>query len=380
MRTLEQRLRAVVTVASEGIWTIGADGRTTYVNPRMPEMLGYTPAQMQGRRFSEFVPPRQLPIAERGFDERRQGVPDRNEIELIRKDGSSIWIHYAGTPMSDGSRFIGALAVVTDITERRQNEMTIRQQAEALAQANRQKEEFLATLGHELRNALSPLVTAVKLLELKKDGPSQRERAVILRQCDHLTRLVGDISDVSRFGHGKFSIQGEPVNFAQVVREGCDIGAPLVARSAHPLDVHVPERLTIEGDGVRLRQVVVNLLTNAAKYTPDGGRITVTAEVEDTGAHAILRVRDNGVGILPEFLPVLFEPFSQSQQSRDRSDGGLGLGLAIVRGIVQAHDGTIDAHSGGAGQGSEFVVRLPVLRTSQIRSDTSYTRRVSELA
>jgi PAS domain S-box-containing protein len=184
----------------------------------MAEMLGYTPAEMEGRRFSEFVPPTQLPIAEKGFNQRRQGVADRSEMELLRKNGSSIWIHYAGTPMSSGSRFTGALAVVTDITERRQNEMTIRQQADALARANQQKEEFLAALGHELRNALAPLVTAVKLLELKSDGSSQRERAVVLRQCDHLTRLVGDISDVSRFGHGKFSIRGESLNFAQVVR------------------------------------------------------------------------------------------------------------------------------------------------------------------
>jgi PAS domain S-box-containing protein len=189
VRTIERRFRAVVTLASEGIWTIDAEGRTTYVNPRMADMLGYTPEEMHGRRFSDFVRQSDLSTAEKGFEDRKHGVPERNEIELIRKDGSSLWTHYAGTPLSDGTHFIGALAVVTDITELKRDERTIRQQAEALERSNRQKEDFLAMLAHELRTPLGPLVTAVKLMDLKSDGSSARERAVIVRQVEHLTRF-----------------------------------------------------------------------------------------------------------------------------------------------------------------------------------------------
>jgi PAS domain S-box-containing protein len=359
VRNVERQFRAVVTVASEGIWTIDADGRTTYVNPHMADMLGYTPAEMRGRRFSEFVPPTGVPRAEEEFEKRRHGVPQRGDCELVRKDGSILWAHYAGTPLSDGTHFIGALAVVTDITERKRNDATIRQQAEALERANRQKENFLAVLGHELRNPLTPLVTAVTLMEVKGDTTFQRERSVIARQVQHLLRLVNDISDVSRSRHAKLHIRRERVDMSNVVSDAREAVAPLLSEKQHTLDVNVPDGLRIEGDSTRLRQVVVNLLTNAAKYTLPGGRINVMAEA--AGDDVVLRVRDNGVGIPADFLPVLFEPFTQKPETLEDSHGGLGLGLAIVQGIVHAHGGTIEAHSDGAGHGSEFVVRLRVV-------------------
>ena len=357
-RAVERRFRAVVTLASEGIWTIDADGRTTYVNPRMAEMFGYTPAEMKGRRFSEFVPPADVQPAEHHFERRKLGVAERAECELVRKDGTKFIALYAATPLLDGSRITGALAVVTDITERKRAEETIRQQGEALARANRQKEDFLAMLGHEMRNPLTPIITALTLMERKGDESCARERAVIRRQVEQLTRLVEDISDVSRFMRGKLSVHREAVDLARVVREAHEVVSPLLEPKQHTLRIDVRDGLTIEGDRVRLRQVVVNLLANAARYTPSGGRIVVTGEA-DRG-HVVLRVRDNGIGIAPEFLPLLFEPFMQTSRALERSDGGLGLGLAIVQGIVHAHGGTIEAHSDGPGQGSEFVVRLPV--------------------
>lgn len=359
VRNIERQFRAVVDLASEGIWTVDEKGGTTYVNPRMADMLGYTPAEMRGRRFSEFVPPAGIPPVEAGFRQLMQNIPERSECELVRKDGSTVWVHYAATPLSDGSRFVGALAVVADISERKRHEVTILRQSEALERANRQKEDFLAMLGHELRNPLPPLVTAVRLMELKRDGSFQRERAVIVRQAEQIARLVDDISDVSRFMRGKLHIRCETVNVAEVVRDVSDSLSSLFARNRHTLDVDVPDGLVVEGDKLRLRQVLVNLLANAAKYTPSGGRVAVTAKTD--GDHVVIHVRDNGVGIPPDFLPVLFEPFTQKRETLDRSEGGLGLGLSIVQGIVQAHGGTIEARSAGVGQGSEFIVRLPVV-------------------
>jgi PAS domain S-box-containing protein len=358
LRAVERRFRAVVTLASEGIWTIDADGRTTYVNPRMAEMLGYTPAAMKGRRFSEFVPPDDVQPAEQNFEQRKRGVSQRAECVLVRKDGTTFIAYYAGTPLSDGSRITGALAVVTDITERKRDEEIIRQQGEALVRANRQKEDFLAMLGHEMRNPLTPIITALTLMELKGDESFSRERAIIRRQAEQLTRLVEDISDVSRFMRGKLNVRREAVDVARVVREAHEVVSPLLESKHHTLHVDVPDGLVIEADSVRLRQVVVNLLTNATKYTPSGGRIVVTGEAD--GGHVVLRVQDNGTGIAPEFLPLLFEPFTQTPRASDGSEGGLGLGLAIVQGIVHAHGGAIEARSDGPGQGSEFVVRLPV--------------------
>jgi PAS domain S-box-containing protein len=380
VRKIDRRFRAVVNVASEGIWTVDEKGRTTFVNPRMADMLGYTLAEMRGRRFTDFLPPAGIPPVEAGFRQLAAGIPERSDCELLRKDGSTLWVHYAATPLSDGSRFIGSLAVVADISEQKRHEATIQRQSEALERANRQKEDFLAMLGHELRNPVAPLITAVKLMELKSDGAFERERTVIARQAEQIARIVDDISDVSRFMRGKLHIRCETVNVADVIRDASDSLSPLFARKRHTLDVHVPDELIVQGDRLRLRQVLVNLLTNAAKYTPPGDRVVVTAETDDD--RVVIRVRDNGVGISGDFLPMLFEPFTQKPETIRSSEGGLGLGLAIVKGIVQAHGGTIEARSGGAGQGSEFIVRLPVVlpETAAVVDGTETTAEIDRVA
>ena len=358
VRSIERRYRRIVEIASEGIWSIDAAGRTTFVNERMADLLGYTAAEMRGRRFSEFVRVQDVPAAEQGFENRRRGMTQWDECELLRKDGSSVWTLYAGTPIVEGGTFTGALAVVTDISQRKRDDATIRRQAEELRRADHQKDEFLAMLGHELRNPLAPIVTALKLMDVKGGDTFQRERAIIARQTARLSRLVDDLLDVSRIMRGNIDIHRARVDVAQVITQACETVAPLLSHKNHRLDMDVPDGLTVEGDHARLGQVVVNLLTNAAKYTPTGGRIVVTAEAD--GEHVIMRVRDNGVGISPDFLPLLFEPFSQKPQTLARSEGGLGLGLAIARNIVTAHGGTIEAYSEGEGHGSELVVRLPV--------------------
>ena len=227
-----------------------------------------------------------------------------------------------------------------------------------LRAANRAKDEFLAMLGHELRNPLSPILTALQLMKLRGSDDSERERTVIERQVNHLTRLVDDLLDVSRIARGKVELKEEIVAIAEVVAKAIEITSPLLEDRKHTLDVAVPRRdLFVKGDITRLTQVMSNLINNAAKYTAPGGHITVAAGDED--GDVVLRVRDTGIGIAAHAVPRVFDLFVQERQGIDRSQGGLGLGLTIVRNLVERHGGRVSAHSDGPGTGSEFVVRLP---------------------
>ena len=373
VRQIEGYFRTVVNTALEGVWAVDAHGRTAFVNPRMAEMLGYSPADMLGRRFTEFVSPQTGAGLDTTFRAIRDGGKHWDDVQLLRKDGSTVWVHYAATPLQRAGKFTGSLAVVTDISQRKRDEETIRRQADELQRADVQKDEFLAMLGHELRNPLGPIVTAVRLMDLKGDVAFQRERAIIGRQAALLSRLVDDLSDVSRFMRGKLTIVKETVDIGQIIERARETVTPLLARKGHALELNVPAGLTIEGDPGRLEQVMVNLLTNAGKYTPPGGRIVIAGEHD--GEWVTIRVQDNGLGISEDFLPSLFEPFAQKPQSRALSEGGVGLGLPIVRAIVTAHGGTIDCHSRGEGQGSEFVVRLPVASSSALSTaEITYQR------
>jgi PAS domain S-box-containing protein len=229
---------------------------------------------------------------------------------------------------------------------------------EAAENANRAKDEFLAMLGHELRNPLSPILTALDLMKERGDAASERERTIIARQVAHLTRLVDDLLDVSRIARGSVELKTEPVEVADVVDKAIEMASPLLEERAHRLGADVPRRgVRVMGDAVRLSQVVSNLLTNAAKYTPRGGDISVRAE--RAGDEVLLSVRDSGIGIAADVLPRVFDLFVQEKQTLDRSQGGLGLGLTIVRNLVERHGGSVLARSDGPGKGSEFVVRLP---------------------
>ncbi|MBA3817446.1 MAG: response regulator [Deltaproteobacteria bacterium] len=231
--------------------------------------------------------------------------------------------------------------------------------AEAEA-ANRAKDEFLAMLGHELRNPLAPIVTALELTRAR-EGAS-RERIVIERQVDHLRRLVDDLLDVSRITCGALELDRRRLELAEVVHDGIELAQPLIDQRQHRIEVHLPHGLTVYGDRVRLAQVVSNLLTNAARYTEPGGLITVTSERR--GRELVLRVRDTGVGMPPELLAQVFDTFSRGRRSIDRTAGGLGLGLSIVKSLVELHGGHVRAYSDGAGRGSELEVVLPALDAS----------------
>ena len=229
-----------------------------------------------------------------------------------------------------------------------------------LREANRHKDEFLAMLAHELRNPLAPIHNAVQLMRSPQLPPAQLTwaREVIERQVGHLTKLVDDLLDVSRITRGKINVQREQIELATVVARAVETVEPMLSRQRHELVVNVePEPLYIDGDLTRLTQIVGNILSNAIKYTDAGGRIELTAGA--LGERIEIRVRDNGIGIDPAALPVVFDLFTQTSQLNGRSQTGLGIGLALAKRLVEMHGGEVQAHSDGAGKGSEFIVRLP---------------------
>jgi len=231
-----------------------------------------------------------------------------------------------------------------------------------LERADRQKNEFLSMLAHELRNPLAPIRTAVDVLRLKGEGHPEIDwaREIISRQTSHLVRLVDDLLDVSRITGGKIRLDLEVLDAAAVVSAAVETSRPLIEESGHHMSVSLPdEPLWVRCDRVRLAQVLSNLLNNAAKYTQPGGLIRL--EVDRSESHAVFRVSDNGIGISAEMLPKVFDLFSQSERSIDRSQGGLGVGLTVVKRLVELHGGRVEAASNGAGTGSEFTVRLPAL-------------------
>ena len=250
------------------------------------------------------------------------------------------------------------LVRVRNLIQAHQSRVQVDGLREAAENANRAKDEFLAMLGHELRNPLSPIVTALQLMKLQGPEGSERAREVIERQVTHLTRLVDDLLDVSRIARGKVELKAGLVEMSEIVAKAIEMSSPLLEQRNHALAVQVPRRgLLVDADITRLSQVVSNLLTNAAKYTPSGGSITIRGEaIED---EVLLHVRDTGIGITPDVLPHIFDLFVQERQAIDRAQGGLGIGLTIVRNLVERHGGSVQARSDGQGRGSEFTIRLP---------------------
>jgi signal transduction histidine kinase/CheY-like chemotaxis protein len=238
----------------------------------------------------------------------------------------------------------------------------LQQHTQELTAADRRKDEFLAMLAHELRNPLAPIRNAVQVIRLfARDDPNLRRAGeVVERQVGHMVRLVDDLLDVARLTSGKITLRQEPTDLAVVVASAVESTRPAIEGRRHELAVVLPpERLQVRADPVRLAQVLANLLNNAAKYTPEGGRIWLTAERED--AEVVARVRDAGIGMAADMLPRVFDLFTQAEGTLDRAQGGLGIGLTLVRNLVELHGGSVQAFSGGLNEGSEFVVRLPLL-------------------
>ncbi|MDI1433982.1 ATP-binding protein [Polyangium sorediatum] len=346
-------------------------------NPYYETMVGKT--NLAGRAYVDVFPELAdhpiIGILDRVYTTGVPYVTDELRIDIDRGSGHVEESHFSFNlfPVRGASgEPEGFLCVAVDVTERvrarkrleeamqEREELLVREQ-EARRQAesaNRSKDEFLAMLGHELRNPLAPITTALYLMRMRAGDVAARERAVIERQVKHLAQLVDDLLDVSRITRGKVELKKERIEVAEVVAKAIEMASPLLEQRRHHLTVEVPSRgLVVDGDGTRLAQVMSNLLTNAAKYTESGGQIVV--EAERRGRDVEIRVRDNGIGIAADVLPRVFDFFVQDSQSLDRAQGGLGLGLAIVRNLVTMHGGTVSARSEGKGRGSEFVVRLP---------------------
>lgn len=281
---------------------------------------------------------------------------------LFERNGEmkTVYFNFVYTPFRNANGQIEAVFVIaTDVTAEVLAHQQLDSLREAAESANRAKDQFLAMLGHELRNPLSPIVTALHLMKIRPNE-SERARVVIERQVDHLVRLVDDLSDVSRIARGKVELKRESVRLADVVAKAVEMVTPLVEQRGHSLSIEIPnDSLWVDGDPTRLSQVVSNLLTNAAKYTTRAGEITIQVFAE--GDDAVVRVRDTGIGIEPEMLKHVFDLFVQDRQALDSSQGGMGLGLTIVRNLVQLHGGSVAATSEGLGKGSEFIVRLPLM-------------------
>ncbi len=287
--------------------------------------------------------------------------PASGEIGANSANSAITWIRamggtsYApdGTPM----RFDG---VTVDVSAQKRGEERITSTAAQLEEAGRVKDEFLAMLGHELRNPLAPIATAVHLLKLRTKDSVPHELRVIERQSQHITRMVDDLLDVSRIARGKVVLDKDTTDVADLVAAAIETASPLIEQNRHVLVLEVPKHaLVVDVDRTRMTQVLSNLLANAAKYTPAGGRIAVTASRE--GGDVAIAIEDTGMGISSELLPIVFDLFVQSRQTLNRAEGGLGLGLSIVKNLVALHGGNVSAHSDGLGRGSRFTVRLPAV-------------------
>jgi PAS domain S-box-containing protein len=304
-----------------------------------------------------------------------RAAKDERHLGLIRSLGLKSYICVplvvSGDPLGvltfataeSGRRYTDAdLALATDLAHRAAVAIENTRLYQALREADRRKDEFLATLAHELRNPLAPIRNSLQILKMPRlDAATvERSRDMMERQVHQLVRLVDDLLDVSRVMRGKIELRKERVELSTVVARAVETAQPLIEAQGHELTVNLPsESLALNADPIRLAQVVGNLLTNAAKYTEANGRIRLTARRE--GNEAVLRVRDTGIGISPDMLPHIFELFVQVDHAATRSQGGLGIGLTLVKNLVEMHHGTVEAHSAGLGRGSEFVIRLPLM-------------------
>jgi PAS domain S-box-containing protein len=364
----EQELADFVENAAEGLHRVGADGTILWANKAELQMLGYRWEEYVGRHIAEFHV--DADVIDGILATLCSGGTLIDQPARLRcKDGSvkHVLIHSNGCFEDGKLRYTRCFT--RDATERHQRDEALarlerasaerERLIEELTSANRAKDEFLAMLGHELRNPLSPIVTALQLMRMRAEPSALREREIIERQVEHLVRLVDDLMDVARATRGQIELKSERGDIAGPLAKAVEMAGPLLEQRGHHLSVEVEEGMEWEGDPMRLAQVVSNLLTNAARYTDNGGAVTLSARRDGAGWLRI-GVRDNGIGLAPEMLPQVFGLFFQGKRSVDRVEGGLGIGLALVKNIVELHGGTVEAHSAGPGCGSEFVVRLPV--------------------
>lgn len=348
-----------------GLCVIDADLRYVRINERMAEINGVPSADHIGRSVREILP---------DMADKFEGV-----LRRVLRTGASImgrkisgetpaglgvhrtWLQSCHPLRDEQGTVVGVNVVAEEITEQERFTAQIREQAARLREADRRKDDFLAMLAHELRNPLAPIRNAVQLMQITGTGDPRTQRAqdILERQTALLARLIDDLLDVSRITRGKIRLKSEPVELQQVIEQAVELSASSIDTRSQRLSIALPsETMSVCGDRMRLAQVISNLLTNASKFTDPGGEIWLEGDCED--GQALVRVRDTGCGIREEVLPTVFDPFVQAPESLSRSSGGLGLGLALVRNLVELHGGSVSARSGGIDRGSEFTIRLPL--------------------
>ena len=356
---LKERLAAIVDSSDDIIVSKTLEGVITSWNKGAERILGYTADEVIGKHVSMLMPPERVDDMYKILERIGRGEKvDHYETKRRRKDGRIIDVSLTVSPIRDASgRIIGASKIGRDITEQKLIE------AERL-EADRRKDEFLAMLAHELRNPLASISSAAQLFgQLETEADLEWAKDVVQRQVKHLSRLIDDLLDVSRITRGKISLRKEVLNLSPIVSSAVEVVRPLMEERKHELVVSVTNgALRLEGDSLRLEQILVNLLTNAAKYTESGGRISLSATHEQDSI--VVKVRDNGMGIPADLLPRVFDLFVQGDRTMARSEGGLGIGLTLVQKLTEMHGGTVIAESAGLGSGSEFTVRLPAITKS----------------
>jgi PAS domain S-box-containing protein len=360
LRLERERLALALTAGQMGAFEMDFTGNSLWWSPQMYALFGVDPARFQ------LTPENVLTLlhaddAQEFVRVRREAI-DRHrpfvfEFRVRRDDGLQSWLHLRGQAAYDPQgKPLRSFGVVMDITERKQLEQVLRT-------ADRNKDDFIAIVAHELRNPLAPIRNALHVLRHNgaPDATSTWCHEVLERQVGHMTRLLDDLLDVSRLSRGQLRLQRAPMDLAAAIDLAVETAKPVIEAGRHALTVSpAPLPLPVDGDLLRLAQVFANVLINAAKYTPSGGQITVTALTQD--GHAIVRVTDTGIGIAADDVPRIFEIFGQANSAIDRAQGGQGIGLALAKGLIEMHAGSIHAHSEGLGRGSEFVMRLPLSR------------------
>ena len=351
----EERFRLLVEgVQDYAIYMLDTEGIIASWNSGARRIKGYTPQEVIGKHFSNFYTPEDIAAGKpwEALAQAKRAGHFESEGWRVRKDGTRFWARAVVTPLFDTRGHLRGFAKVTqDLTERRQ--------LRALEKASQNVNEFIAMLAHELRNPLAPIRTAVVVMGNPGADAAAREqlRQTIDRQSANLVRIVDDLVDISRVTRGVVALERAPADLAEIVRHAVETASPAIEARRHHLEVSAPPMpVTLMLDRQRMNQVVTNLLNNAARYTPEGGAISISVEARDGAAY--VRVKDTGRGIEPEMRERIFDMFVQGRSPLERVSGGLGVGLALARRLVEMHGGTLEVHSEGQGKGSEFVVRL----------------------